>query len=120
VLDEIPTPQKPGENQAGLTFQMRYSVPLFVYGNGLTPDGVKQQLSWQLVNDGGKRFIEIANRGNGHARISKAQLDGRTLSDGLLGYVLARSSNRFPVNAASGSELQAQVNDSSWRSRGSR
>lgn len=120
VLDEIPTPQKPGENQAGLTFQMRYSVPLFVYGNGLTPDGVKPQLSWQLVNNGGKRFIEIANSGNGHARISKAQLDGRTLSDGLLGYVLARSSNRFPVNAASGSELQAQVNDSSWRSRGSR
>lgn len=46
VLDEIPTPRNPGENQAGLTFQRRYSVPLFVYGTGLNTDSARPALRW--------------------------------------------------------------------------
>ncbi len=56
VLDEIPTPRAVGDNQAGLNFQMRYSVPLFVYGNGLVRDNAKPALSWRQVNAGGKRY----------------------------------------------------------------
>lgn len=122
VLDEIPTPQKVGEHQAGLNFQMRYSVPLFIYGEGLSSDSAKPQLSWHLVTAQGKRFIEMSNRGAGHARLSKAVLDGHKLTNGLFGYVLANSTNRFPLNvaASSGAVLQADVNNSSWRSSGSR
>ncbi|MBP2168271.1 fimbrial chaperone protein [Erwinia toletana] len=122
LLDEIPTPQQPGDNQAGLNFQMRYSVPLFVYGNGLDADSARPQLSWQIVRQQGKPFLEMTNRGAGHARLSKVTLGGRSLSDGLLGYVLANSTYRWPLPfpASASSELAAELNNKSWRSTGSR
>lgn len=116
VLDEIPTPRTPGENQAGLTFQMRYSVPLFVYGNGVTSDSAKPQLSWQQVDSGGKRWLELTNRGNGHARLSNVTIGGRRLGNGLFGYVLANSSNRWPLTSSVSGELSAEVNKGHWSS----
>ncbi|MFS2221067.1 molecular chaperone [Pantoea sp. B65] len=121
LLDEIPTPQPPGENQAGLNFQMRYSVPLFVYGHGLDAATAKPLLSWRIIRQQGKAFLEMTNRGAGHARLSKASLGGRSLSDGLYGYVLANSTYRWPLSfpAAANSELVAELNNKSWRSSGS-
>ncbi|WP_371419651.1 molecular chaperone [Pantoea sp. CCBC3-3-1] len=119
LLDEIPTPQKPGENQAGLSFQMRYSVPLFTYGEGLNADNANPQLSWQVVNQDGKSALRITNNGNGHARLSKVSLGGRSLSNSLFGYVLAGSSNVFPLNfpASDRSELSAELDSGkTWRS----
>ncbi len=120
VLDEIPTPRTPGENQAGLTFQMRYSVPLFVYGNGVTSDSAKPQLSWQQVDSGGKRWLELTNRGNGHARLSNVAIGGRRLGNGLFGYVLANSSNRWPLTSSVSGELSAEVNKGHWSSAAAR
>ena len=120
VLDEIPTPRTPGENQAGLTFQMRYSVPLFVYGNGVTSDSAKPQLSWQQVDSGGKRWLELTNRGNGHARLSNVAIGGRRLGNGLFGYVLANSSNRWPLTSSVSGELSAEVNTGHWSSAAAR
>jgi fimbrial chaperone protein len=120
VLDEIPTPRTPGENQAGLTFQMRYSVPLFVYGNGVTSDSAKPQLSWQQVDNGGKRWLELINRGNGHARLSNVTIGGRRLGNGLFGYVLANSSNRWPLTSSVSGELSADVNKGHWSSAAAR
>ncbi|MBK0124573.1 molecular chaperone [Pantoea sp. S61] len=120
VLDEIPTPRTPGENQAGLTFQMRYSVPLFVYGNGVTSDSAKPQLSWQQVDSGGKRWLELTNRGNGHARLSNVTIGGRRLGNGLFGYVLANSSNRWPLTSSVSGELSAEVNKGHWSSAAAR
>ncbi|MDF7628133.1 molecular chaperone [Erwiniaceae bacterium L1_55_4] len=120
VLDEIPTPRTPGENQAGLTFQMRYSVPLFVYGNGVTSDSAKPQLSWQQVDNGGKRWLELTNRGNGHARLSNVTIGGRRLGNGLFGYVLANSSNRWPLTSSVSGELSAEVNKGHWSSAAAR
>ncbi|HAU5563232.1 TPA: molecular chaperone [Serratia fonticola] len=120
VLDEIPTPRTPGENQAGLTFQMRYSVPLFVYGNGITSDSAKPQLSWQQVDSGGKRWLELTNRGNGHARLSNVTIGGRRLGNGLFGYVLANSSNRWPLTSSVSGELSAEVNKGHWSSAAAR
>lgn len=121
VLDEIPTPQQPGENQAGLRFQMRYSVPLFVYGSGLSPDSSLPQLSWRTVMEGGQRWLEMNNRGAIHARLSNVSLNGRALGDGLFGYVLANSRHRWPLSfaPASGAQLSAEVNNKSWRSASS-
>nr|WP_245912409.1 molecular chaperone [Mixta gaviniae] len=121
VLDEIPTPQQPGENQAGLRFQMRYSVPLFVYGSGLSPDTIQPALSWRAVSEGGQRWLEIVNRGAGHARLSNATLNGRALGSGLFGYVLANSSHRWPLNVAVSADarLAAEVNNRAWQSASS-
>ncbi len=120
VLDEIPVPRTPGENQAGLNFQMRYSVPLFVYGNGLTRDRATPGLSWREVSSGNKRWLELTNNGNGHARLSDVKVGGTTLGNGLFGYVLAQSSQRWPVTHALRGELTARVNKSQWRSAAAR
>lgn len=122
LLDEIPTPQTPGKDQAGLNFQMRYSVPLFTYGQGLEAGNASPKLSWGITEQAGKPAIKITNSGNGHARLSKVSLGGRVLSGSLFGYVLAHSSNTFPLNfpASNRSELSAQLeNNKSWRSTGS-
>lgn len=120
VLDEIPTPRTPGENQAGLTFQMRYSVPLFVYGNGVTSDSAKPQLSWQQIDSGGRHWLELTNRGNGHARLSNVTIGGRRIGNGLFGYVLANSSNRWPLTSSVSGELSAEVNKGHWSSAAAR
>lgn len=119
VLDEIPTPQAPGDNQAGVTLQMRYSVPLFVYGNGLDPATARPELSWKLVNHEGKQALQITNRGNAHARLSNVTLGGRALSNSLFGYVLAHASFTFPLTspASDRAEISAQLgNNQAWRS----
>lgn len=118
LLDEIPGPPQPGEEQVGVSFQMRYSVPLFVYGSGLNAADTRPQLSWKLVNKEGKQAIEIVNRGNGHARMSNVTIGGRSVADGLLGYSLANSSNTFPANfpISDRSELNIDLgNKQSWR-----
>ncbi|MEM6161520.1 molecular chaperone [Erwinia sp. P6884] len=122
LLDEIPTPQSSGPNQAGLNFQMRYSVPLFTYGQGLSPDAASPALSWKQVNQNGRPALQITNTGNGHARLSRARLGGRVLSDSLFGYVLAGSVNTFPLNftASGGAELSADLGNKTWRSGASR
>lgn len=116
VLDEIPTPRNPGENQAGLTFQMRYSVPLFVYGQGITADSVRPALRWQQVSEGGRRWLQLTNSGNGHARLSNVTIGGRRLGEGLYGYVLAESDHRWPLSSPVSGELSAEVNKKQWRS----
>lgn len=122
VLDEIPTPKAPGEDQAGVTLQMRYSVPLFVYGSGLDPAAARPDLSWRLVNREGKQALEITNRGNAHARLSNVALGGRKLAGSLLGYVLANASNTFPLSspASERAEITAQLeHNQTWRSTSS-
>ena len=120
VLDEIPSPRKPGDNQAGLNFQMRYSVPLFVYGSGLTRDSAKAVLSWREVSSGGRRWLELTNSGSGHARLSNVRAGGTALGNGLFGYVLAHSSQRWPVSQPPRGELAADVNNRAWRSTAAR
>lgn len=130
VVDEIPQPQDNSKPQLGLKLQMRYSIPLFVYGQGIETQrsGAHHafvnpaRLSWRLAQENGKPAIEIINNDEVHARISKVSVrqggQQHTLADGLWGYVLPRSSRLFPLPAgiASPTELSASLNarDSRW------
>ncbi|MBN3787163.1 molecular chaperone [Burkholderia sp. Ac-20353] len=115
LIDEIPQPDEDAAqagNQAslGVKFQMHYSIPLFVYGAGLTanksaerPRGsapaAQPELSWHVAQDGGKRWLVIANRGAVHARITQVVFDTQgersDVTRGLLGYVLPGAQMRW-------------------------
>ena len=82
---------------------MRYSIPLFLYGTpAATPSGAPR-LSFRAVTEGDRRYVEIANTGGRHARITdlRAGPAGRDLSlrAGLAGYVLAGATVRWAVPA---------------------
>ncbi|WP_175649861.1 fimbrial biogenesis chaperone [Pseudomonas sp. Marseille-P9899] len=133
IIDEIPPPMPPGGNAAGpqaaIRFQMRYSVPLFVYGQGLwgKPDpngqrdtaGVgKPQLSWRQVAVQGRPYVEIRNTGPVHARLTDVVMQqggqNRPVVEGLLGYVLPGATMRWPVplQASAATVLKGRINGS--------
>jgi len=117
LIDEIPQPddestQQGGQAQLGLKFQMHYSIPLFVYGQGLwtkeDPDrkrdpatAARPALSWHLAQEGSKRWLVMTNRGSVHARITQAAFDTKgehaEIARGLLGYVLPGAQMRWEV-----------------------
>ncbi|MBL8267265.1 MAG: molecular chaperone [Steroidobacter sp.] len=130
LVDEIPSPQSAGST--GLRVQMRYSLPLFAYGQGLwrKDEGrvagarrAQPALSWQLIEAGDVRFMQVRNSGSGHARLSQVRLvnlarpalthnqDDIDIAPGLLGYVLPGQTMRWPVpdGVLSGRHLQAQL-----------
>lgn len=115
LVDEIPKPA----SGTGLHFQMRYSIPLFVYGQGLSERSTagdrsnQPRLSWQLVKQQGETLLQVTNQGNIHARLSNVSIrqGSKTtkVADGLLGYVLANSTHRWPVEAVAASPIDALV-----------
>jgi len=134
IIDEIPPAiavdkAEPGTT-AAIRLQMRYSVPLFVYGEGLwgradpegkrTAEGMgKPQLSWRAVTVQGKPYVELRNTGPVHARLTDVVVQqgsqSKALAEGLLGYVLPGASMRWPAPLAvhAGSELKGRVNGQS-------
>lgn len=125
-IDEIPQAanEEKKASSAGINFQMRYSIPLFVYGEGLT---VAQEyakakgltvaqpaLSYRLTQGKSGTLIEVKNDGAVHARLSKlTNASGGVLIEGLVGYVLPHSSAAFPLpkgKSSGGGALQAIVN----------
>lgn len=133
-IDELPTPEEQAaEERAGASvkLQLRYAVPLFVYGadavpplsrsrdglGGLKLDAMKPLIDWDLVMEGGKPVLVLSNRGAAHARVTALTWtvpggEPQTVNPGLLGYVLAGSRMRFPVAAAlpRNATLRAQLN----------
>lgn len=129
-IDELPTPEgatPPPAEGASVKLQLRYAVPLFVYGQGAVPPGrgrdspppgaLQPAVDWDTLQDGGKPVLVLRNTGNAHARVTAVEWsssDGRSgsINAGLLGYVLAGSQMRFgllqalPRNAV----LRAQFN----------
>lgn len=124
LIDEIP-PARGAERdsadatQAALRLQMRYSLPLFVYGDGLRPaeaalDGrtsaerappaAQPQLSWRIARIDSAAHLLVANRGSGHARLSQVSLlsarGEQPVAAGLLGYVLPGKQMRWPLPQA--------------------
>ena len=131
IIDEIPSPLPSDSASQGATaairLQMRYSVPLFVYGEGLwgkpdpegkrIADGVgKPQLSWRPVTVQGQPYVELRNTGPVHARLTDVvvQQSGqpKPLAQGLLGYVLPGASMRWPapLPPSNASVLKGRIN----------
>ncbi|MBB2196933.1 molecular chaperone [Gluconacetobacter dulcium] len=124
IIDEIPTPesrQAAAKSGPQIAIQLRYSVPLFVYGTG-APTGtsaptmasdIKEQptLHWHVETRNGRRFLDVANTGHIHAQLSQVSLGKTTVSTGLLGYVLPGRTMEWPLAGNPGGEpLQAVVN----------
>lgn len=132
LIDEIPIKQsdeaqEEGKASIGIRLQFRYSLPLFVYGEGLwwkpRPDRQRApasagqpDLSWAVVPHEGTPYLEIRNTGQVHARLTSVQLSkgdaSAPLAEGLLGYVLPGSTLRRPLpdGFETGSTLTATVN----------
>lgn len=132
IVDEIPQPANDKEPQIGLKLQMRYSIPLFVYGQGIATYSTgahpaladPERLSWRIVNDGDGPALEIRNSGDIHVRLSKVNVrqNGQqySMADGLLGYVLPGEFRRWPLpkGVRQPTQLSAEINarDTQWQS----
>jgi len=102
---------------ASVKLQLRYAVPLFVYGAGAVPptarnrengrdttepNALAPRLDWDLLLEKGQPVLVLRNNGNAHARVTGVEwsaADGpvQILNPGLLGYVMAGASMRFAI-----------------------
>lgn len=117
IIDEIPVSGR--TDGMALSFQMRYSLPLFVGLPAGQEDKSPQQryeniankLNFRLISEPEKR-LEITNNGIMNARLSKvrittpASIKSVVISEGLLGYVLVGSSRQWPLNDTQWTALQ--------------
>lgn len=100
IVDEIPAARAAAEAGAAVSFRMRYSLPLFAYGQGLVSPAAQAKsaprrkgsqrasfeggaalpqsgppepaplLDWRTGTDTDGHFLEIRNRGAHHARLT--------------------------------------------------
>lgn len=119
-IDELPTGVSPSQDSApgaSVKLQLRYAVPLFVYGAGAVPPAARNReggkdaaetnalaprLDWNLLLDKGQPVLVLRNTGNAHARVTAVEwsaADGpaQVLNPGLMGYVMAGASMRFAI-----------------------
>ncbi|EHN8829769.1 TPA: molecular chaperone [Enterobacter bugandensis] len=132
IVDEIPQPDAKAAPAIGLKLQMRYSIPLFVYGQGIPTlkEGAHhalvetRSLSWRVTQEGGQPALQVRNQGDVHVRLSQVSLtqggQKRTVAEGLLGYVLPGSTRSWPIPAGirQPDRMSAQINarDEQWQS----
>jgi fimbrial chaperone protein len=126
-IDEVPQPEEgiDGADRSafGVRFQMHYSIPLFVYGEGLrakadslrhsSGDVATPLLTWHLSREGKQGWLVITNHGPVHARLTHVgfDVDGvrADIAPGLLGYVLAGAQMRWPVPVGLGALRRAHL-----------
>ena len=115
VVDELPLESATSK---GLTFALRYSVPVFIQGGGTSGQPV---LQWRLSRGkNGQVMLGIANSGTTRAKLSDLKFTSNrgqaaAINNGLFGYALAGSGRQWSLsnNArlfASGGTFQAVVN----------
>ncbi len=133
LIDEIPnlkqeaTASSTAGQNAGLAFQLRYSVPLFVSGEGVwTRENAQKKraqatpsqpdLRYSVQSRDGSTFFVVSNSGVAHARLSSVRYvrNGRDALSvpGLWGYVLPGAEMWFeaPAGLQAGGALTAVVN----------
>lgn len=117
VIDEIPSQVQPAQATVGMNLQMRYVLPLFLYGNDISTvvrtdkkrgskAATQPVLRWNIESQGNKNFISFHNSGIVHARISNVffgdindpQKASTVIAKGLLGYVLPGQKMVWPID----------------------
>lgn len=102
LIDQLPPPaaEKTDEPSAHLSIQMRYSIPLFTYGEQAAAE-IASNLSARVTIVDGRRHVEIRNAGARHARLVHLRLVNGAqhfdVTTGLVGYVLPGASMRWPL-----------------------
>jgi fimbrial chaperone protein len=94
IVDEIPDGQRP--QRTNVAILIRQSIPVFLRARQMAAAHV----SWSLRTEDGKLAVTGTNSGDERLRIASLRLRdaaGRAVDfgDGLVGYVLGRSSMRF-------------------------
>ncbi|WWO95523.1 MAG: fimbria/pilus periplasmic chaperone [Candidatus Dasytiphilus stammeri] len=134
IIDEIPQPliEEPTKNnQRGLNFKMRYSIPLFINSKNIwtkidyqhlsqLKPIIKPILSYRIITKNEKKLLIIHNKGLVHAKITDIRfLNGKIpyiINNGFLEYILPQSeivlsfSTPFPLRLSQLS-LMVKVND---------
>lgn len=127
LIDEVPLADAPQPVASGaaaaIRFRMRYSLPLFAYGEGISRNPDKKRstvaapaLQWRTVEMGGIKYLEIHNAGTGYARLSELSFHQNGAAalpvNGVAGYVLPGATRRWPLesNMATHVALNATVN----------
>jgi fimbrial chaperone protein len=93
--------------------QMRYSIPLFTYDGAVAATPV---LKARIVVTDGRRYAEIRNVGQRHARLLNLRIQNGarefTVNAGLVGYVLGGSTMRWalPAGAPIGGTIVVNAN----------
>jgi fimbrial chaperone protein len=122
IVDELPLDAPvaggadgaPATDATALKFVLRYSVPIFV--EPATPGS--PELAGKFLG-GEQPLLEVRNTGTRHAQLATLAIDApghrEELVPGLLGYVLAGQTMRWPlkissVELARGGNLQVKVN----------
>jgi len=139
LIDELPSAEPLEEGApsgAAVKLQMRYSLPLFVYGTGARPEKeqppgterrrpepakvLRPQLVWSVTRAQGRPQLAIRNLGDAHARITAVEWEAEgqasvAVNQGLLGYVLPQARMHWPLDREppAGYRLKAVVNGAS-------
>jgi fimbrial chaperone protein len=125
LIDELPVGESApaatssaAETKRGLQFVLRYSVPVFLAPAGTV--AAAPSLKGKVVREGEQTLLELSNDGGMHAQLGNlvfvdAQGKHRDLVAGLLGYVLAGQTMRWPLDAvkdhlSAGGRLQSRIN----------
>ncbi len=101
LIDEIP--RERSDEAPTLQFQMRYSLPFFIFPAGYTPTTKRDdsRLSYRLIMSD-KPELQVLNHGPVHVRLSQVHLQAKfaraVVAEGLLGYVLPKSTMSWPLN----------------------
>ncbi len=135
LVDELPSPAPtagaaaaPG-SAMGVRLQIRYSLPLFVSGQGHwtkpradTPrdasTAAQPTLTWRTEHAEEGHYLVVRNSGSAHARLTAVQWvrgnETTLINPGLLGYVLAGAEMRWQVQPPPrpGHTPQARINNS--------
>lgn len=115
IVDELPTVDP---SRTGMQFVLRYSVPIFV--DPPPAVALKPRLQARLVDAGGMAVLEVINSGGGYAQLADlgylmpSSPAPRTVRSGLIGYVLAGQTMRWPLDQPTtsfqGGTFSARVN----------
>lgn len=94
LVDELPDPKL--QRNRMVTLVLRYSIPVFFYAR----EAASAKVTWAIERRDGRVYLAATNSGDRHARISALKIkdaSGATISfgEGLIGYVLGRSTMRW-------------------------